>query len=87
MKIMEKLTDRKNWTEDLSIADVKKLLSENEDICKESIKFLDPSGYIDERDAYPKWCLNKYLLYQHLRKHNRVERCVHAEKILKSQKG
>jgi hypothetical protein len=84
---MEKLTDRKNWTEDLSIADVKKLLLENKDICEEKIKFLDSAGYIDERTAYLKRYLNKYFLYRHLRKHNRVERCSHAEKILKSQKG
>jgi tRNA splicing endonuclease len=83
MKIIEKLTDRKNWTEQISADEIKKLMKENRDICEEKIKFLDSAGYIEERAAYPKWCLNKYALYQHLRKHGRVERCGHAEKVLK----
>jgi hypothetical protein len=83
---VSQIMESKNWTELMSTAECQRLMKANRDICEQSIKYLDQNGYIDERMAFPKWCLNKYRLYEFLKKHKRVSRCAHAEKILKSEK-
>lgn len=73
---------KKNWVEFLDTGGVMRLLAMHKDICQEEIKFLDPSGYIDTKKAFPRKFLNKYILYMHLFAHKKVLRCAHAEKIL-----
>jgi len=73
----------KSWTENLSHIDCAKLMRQHADICEEEIRFLDSSGFIQTKKAFPAVLRNKYFLYEHLRKHGRVERCRHAESVLK----
>lgn len=80
---LDKIMQQKNWTEAITTAECQRLMKQNRDICEEEIKFLDHSGYIATEKRFPRWCLNKYHLYRHLRKNKRVPRCAHAEKVLK----
>ena len=80
---VKKIMEEKNWTESVSTAECLRLMRKHRDVLEEEIKFLDRSGYIVTEKRFPRWCLNKYHLYQFLKKHGRVSRCEHAEKVLK----
>lgn len=85
-EIYHPLMAGERWTERISTPECIKLMKLHRDICEEEISYLDNQGYIDTRKAFPRRFLNKYFLYQHLRKHDRCPKCGHAEKILKSEK-
>ena len=77
------MATEKNWVEHFSTAETMQLMKKNRDICEREIETLDKQGYIVTVKAFPRDLLNKYHLYRHLRKHDRVPKCRHAEKILK----
>jgi hypothetical protein len=77
------MKNEKNWTELLTNEDTRKLMSRNRDILEEEIKIVNAQGYIETVKLLPKWATNKYFLYEFLRKNDRCQKCVHAEKVLK----
>ena len=77
------LMESKNWTELIGTGECQRLMKENRDILEREIQVIDPQGYLIVRKVFPRWVLNKYHLYQFLRKHKRVPRCQHGESVLK----
>jgi hypothetical protein len=77
------MKNEKNWTELLTSEDTRKLMSRNRDLLGEKIKIVNAQGLIETVKLLPKWATNKYFLYEFLRKNGRVDKCKHAEKVLK----
>ena len=77
------MKNEKNWVELLTSGDTTKLMKKNQDILLEEIRFIDGNGFIATEKRFPKWATNKYFLYEFLRKNGRVDKCKHAEKVLK----
>ena len=82
-KVENLMQNEKNWIEHFGTAETLSLLKMNRDICEREIETLDRQGFIVTVKAFPRDLLNKYHLYRHLRKYDRVPKCRHAEKVLK----
>ncbi len=80
---VDKIMEAKNWTEKITTAECQALMKAHKDVLQQEISFLDNQGYVVTEKRFPRWCLNRYHLYQFLRKNDRVPKCTHAEKVLK----
>jgi hypothetical protein len=82
-RVQNLMANEKNWVEHFGTGETKALMKMHRDVCEREIEYLDKQGYIVKTRTFPRELLNKYKLYAHLRKHDRVPRCKHAEKLLK----
>ena len=84
---LDNIMSQKNWTEHISTAECQALMKRHKDVLQQEVSFLDSQGYVITEKRFPRWCLNKYFLYQELRRHKLVPKCSTAEKALKNQKN
>jgi hypothetical protein len=72
-----------NWLDAFGTKEITILARLNSDILEEEVEVIDSQGFKINKRIIPRKYLDKYVLYETLRKNRRVKKNDHGEKMLK----